>query len=52
MNLYFQVSRTIGDVCAKNKKLGGKSGVLIAEPCITIFEINDNSDFILLGCMF
>lgn len=45
-----QVSRTIGDIRAKNKDLGGKPGVVIADPCITVFDINENSDFILLGC--
>ena len=45
------VSRTFGDIEAKQVKFGGKPGVVIAEPEISQFTINDEShDFIVLGC--
>mmetsp|Transcript_31076 Transcript_31076/g.54030 ORF Transcript_31076/g.54030 Transcript_31076/m.54030 type:complete len:422 (+) Transcript_31076:326-1591(+) len=44
------VSRTFGDVDAKLAHLGGKPGVVIAEPEIRVYEIRDNYDFILMGC--
>ena len=45
------VSRTIGDIEAKNIKFGGNPNVIIAEPEIYIFDlINDNIDFFILGC--
>ena len=30
--------------------LGGNPKVLIAKPCITTFRIDENSDFIVIGC--
>ena len=45
------VSRTFGDIEAKLSKFGGKSGVIIAEPEISQFTIDENiHDFIVLGC--
>ena len=45
------VSRTFGDIEAKFEKYGGKPGVVIAEPEISQFSINDDShDFVVLGC--
>lgn len=44
------VSRTFGDVDAKLPHLGGKRGVVVAEPEIRIFDIQDNFDFIVMGC--
>jgi protein phosphatase 2C family protein 2/3 len=45
------VSRTFGDIEAKQPKFGGKPGVVIAEPEISQFTINENvHDFIVLGC--
>ena len=29
---------------------GGNPNVLISDPCITNFTIDDKSDFILIGC--
>lgn len=44
------VSRTIGDIEAKNQKYGGNPNVIISTPEIKYFDINDNSDYILIGC--
>jgi serine/threonine protein phosphatase PrpC len=45
------VSRTFGDIEAKLEKYKGTPGVVIAEPEISQFSINeDNHDFIVLGC--
>ena len=45
------VSRTIGDVEAKNVKFGGKSNVVIAVPDVYCFDIvEDDVDFLVLGC--
>lgn len=44
------VSRSFGDIYAKDKSLGGNSRVLIAEPEITNFLLTDKHDFIILGC--
>jgi serine/threonine protein phosphatase PrpC len=44
------VSRTFGDVEAKLSKFGGMSGVIISVPDITHFKINQDMDFIILGC--
>ena len=45
------VSRTFGDIEAKMEKFGGKPGVIIAEPEISQFSIDENThDFIVLGC--
>ena len=44
------VSRTFGDVQAKKEKFGGKEGVIIPCPDITEFDLDDNFDFMVLGC--
>ena len=44
------VSRTFGDIGAKNEKFGGKKGVIIPSPDITEFEINNEFDFMVIGC--
>lgn len=44
------VSRTFGDVEAKIIKFGGLPHVLTAIPDIFSFKIEDNIDFIVLGC--
>jgi protein phosphatase 2C family protein 2/3 len=43
------VTRTFGDIEAKDEKLGGNNRVVIAEPEIKHFEIKPNHDFIILG---
>jgi serine/threonine protein phosphatase PrpC len=44
------VSRTFGDIEAKMAKYGGNIKVVIAEPEIDVFEIDETCDFFLLGC--
>ena len=45
------VSRTIGDIQAKNEKFGGLRNVIIAEPDIFVYDLNkEDFDFIILGC--
>lgn len=47
-----QISRSIGDICAKHLRFGGNPQVLIALPEIKGFPINLESDFVVLGCSF
>lgn len=44
------VSRTFGDIEAKREKYGGNPNVVIANPDIKEFVIDDKMDFLLLGC--
>ena len=44
------VSRTIGDIEAKNQKFGGNSNVIISTPEIKYFDISSSNDFIVIGC--
>ena len=44
------VCRTIGDVEAKDPRLGGNPNVVIATPEIKYFDINNSNDFIMIGC--
>ena len=44
------VSRAFGDVQAKKEKFGGKEGVIIPCPDITEFDLDENFDFMVLGC--
>ena len=44
------VSRTIGDAEAKLIQFGGKKNVIIPTPEITYFYIDDEIDFLMLGC--
>ena len=44
------VSRTFGDIQAKTEKFGGKSGVIIPSPDITEFDLDENYDFMVIGC--
>ncbi len=46
------VSRSFGDVEAKTYRLGGLPNVLIATPEIKVFKLEDDIDFIILGCKF
>ena len=46
------VSRSFGDIEAKNYRLGGLPNVLISSPEISVFKLEDNIDFIILGCIF
>jgi len=44
------VSRTFGDIEAKVEKYGGKKGVIIPTPDITEIELNNDFDFMVIGC--
>ena len=44
------VSRTFGDIKSKNEKFGGKKGVIIPNPDITEFELDNEFDFMVIGC--
>ena len=45
------VSRTIGDIEAKNEKFGGNPKVIIWEPDIFVYDLNKiNIDFFIMGC--
>lgn len=44
------VSRTFGDIQAKVEKFGGKNGVIIPSPDITEFDLDENFDFMVIGC--
>ena len=43
------VSRTFGDIEAKMSSFGGNPKVVIAEPEIKVFKLNDEHEFIILG---
>lgn len=43
------VSRTIGDILAKNPKFGGNPNVVIANPDIYLLNVKETDDFIILG---
>ena len=44
------VSRTFGDIEAKDERFGGMKGVVVALPDITEIELNDEFNFIVIGC--
>jgi len=44
------VSRTIGDIEAKDIRYGGNPKCVISTPDIKCFKIRNNYDFIILGC--
>ncbi|CAG9316685.1 unnamed protein product [Blepharisma stoltei] len=44
------VSRTIGDLDAKDSEFGGNPNVIIAKPEIKSFKIKKDHDFMVLGC--
>jgi serine/threonine protein phosphatase PrpC len=44
------VSRTIGDIEAKDVRLGGNPNVVICTPDIHCFKLLDSYDCILIGC--
>ena len=44
------VSRTFGDIEAKKTKYMGNPKVVIASPDIKCFKIEENYDFVVLGC--
>jgi len=44
------VSRTFGDIEAKRPKYGGNANVIVCDPEIIKFKLQDNFDFFLIGC--
>ena len=44
------VSRTFGDIQAKDEKFGGNKTAIIALPDITEIELDDNYNFIVMAC--
>ena len=46
------VSKTFGDIEAKREKFGGNPNVVVATPDIKEYNIDDNMDFLLLGCKY
>lgn len=44
------VSRTIGDIEAKDPRYGGNPNCVVPTPDIKCFKIRSNYDFIILGC--
>lgn len=44
------VSRTLGDIEAKDPRYGGNPNCVVATPDIKCFKIKSNYDFIILGC--
>ena len=46
------VVRTIGDYYSKLPQFGGKPKTNIYWPCVNIIPLDNDSDFILLGCKF
>ena len=44
------VSRTFGDLEAKEEKFGGMKNVIVALPDITEIELNNEYNLIIMGC--
>ena len=44
------VSKTFGDIEAKRPRYGGNPNVIVCDPDIKCFKIQDNFDFIMIGC--
>ena len=44
------VSRTFGDIEAKEEKFGGMKNVVVALPDISEIELDENYNFIVMGC--
>jgi protein phosphatase 2C family protein 2/3 len=45
------VSRSFGDICAKEIKFGGNSDVLIAMPDVRKIKLEAAHEYIVIGCM-
>ena len=45
------VSRSIGDIYAKNESMGGNPNVIISKPDVNWLKISQDHDFIVLGCI-
>ena len=46
------MARSIGDFGSKSPLIGGLKGTIIPKPCINKIQINEKSDFLILGCNF
>ena len=44
------VSRTLGDIECKDERFGGKKNLVTAIPDITEFDLNEDYNFIVMGC--
>ena len=44
------VSRSFGDITAKDVSLGGNPHVLIAKPDVSVYSVGKHTDFIFVGC--
>ena len=44
------VSRSFGDIMAKDIQLRGNPNVLIAKPDIFVYTVDSRTDFIFVGC--
>lgn len=44
------VSRSFGDIVAKDSQFGGNPNVIIAKPDLFVYKITDKTDFIFMGC--
>ena len=44
------VSRTFGDIEAKNENFGGKKNIVVALPDITEIELDDDFNLLVIGC--
>ena len=44
------VSRTFGDIEAKNENFGGKKNIVVAVPDITEIELDDDFNLLVIGC--
>ena len=44
------VSRTFGDIESKEEKFGGKKNVVAALPDVVEFELNEEYNFMVIGC--
>lgn len=44
------VSRSFGDLTAKDVQLGGNPNVLIAKPDVFVYTVEKKTDFIFIGC--
>ena len=44
------VSRTFGDIESKDELFGEKKGVVVALPDVSEFDLNEDYNFIVIGC--
>ena len=44
------MSRTFGDIESKDELFGEKKGVVVALPDVSEFDLNEDYNFIVIGC--